>query len=229
MKKEIADKILAETESGYDVMADKFSETRKYFWRDLESIKVYAKDGDSVLDFGCGNGRLLKLFSDKKIDYFGADVSEELIKRAKQKYGGSSVSFQKIASSGSLPFPDNYFNTAYSIAVFHHLPGKECQEQIARELHRVIKPGGYVVITVWNLWQKKYLKNVLINWRNKLFKRSLLDWNDCYVTFKDNQGEVFRRYHHAFTKREMARLFLRSGFSEESVKIGKNIVFVGKK
>ena len=46
MKKEIAQKILKETELGYDAMAGKFSETRKYFWRGLEFIADYAKKGD---------------------------------------------------------------------------------------------------------------------------------------------------------------------------------------
>lgn len=60
MKKEIAEKILQETEAGYDLMAGKFSETRKYFWRGLEFIADYTKEGDKILDFGCGNGRLFR-------------------------------------------------------------------------------------------------------------------------------------------------------------------------
>jgi ubiquinone/menaquinone biosynthesis C-methylase UbiE len=230
MKKEITDKILAETESGYDLMAGKFSETRKYFWRELEFIGDYAKEGDTVLDFGCGNGRLLELFSDKNINYFGADVSARLIGLGKNKYSGKNAEFSKIdPSQTSLPFQDNFFNTVYSIAVFHHFPGKEYREQIAGELYRVTRPGGYAVITVWNLWQKKYLKNILKNWISKLVLKSPLDFNDCYVTFKNNQGAVFSRYHHAFTGKELASIFTGAGFKKEAVKIGKNIVFIGKK
>ena len=87
----MVDKILNETEIGYDSMAVKFSETRKYFWRGLEFIGDYVKDGDTVFDFGCGNGRLLELFSDKKIEYCGADVSEKLIEIAKNKYSGENI------------------------------------------------------------------------------------------------------------------------------------------
>jgi len=230
MKKGDANKILNEVEMGYDLVSDKFSETRKHFWRNLEFIKDYVKDGDSIFDYGCGNGRLLELFSDKKINYFGMDISEKLISLAKNKYSGENIHFSKInPSQTSLALNDNFFNAVYSVAVFHHMPGKAYRENIAKELYRATKPGGHAIIIVWNLWQKKYIGKILKNWWDKILGRSFLDWNDCYITFKNNQGEVFRRYHHAFTKREMSALLLGAGFSKEAVEIGKNIVFIGKK
>lgn len=239
MKKETVEKILNETEFGYDFMAGKFSETRKYFWRELEFIGDYAKDGDNILDFGCGNGRLLELFSGKNIRYYGTDVSENLINLARNKYSGEFIKLDP--SQTSLPFPDNFFNTAYAIAVFHHFPGKEYREAMAKELYRVTRTGGYVVITVWNLWpvrnasrsdagrQRKYIGRIIKNWQNKILRKSFLDWNDCYITFNDNQGNVFQRYHHAFTKKELARLFVEAGFKKEKIIVGKNLIFIGKK
>ena len=232
MEKKIANKILNETEKGYDFMADKFSQTRKYFWRGLEFIGNYAKDGDDVLDFGCGNGRLLELFSDKNVKYQGVDVSKKLIDLANGRYYSGNMNFSKIDSSQeSLPFQDNFFNAVYSIAVFHHFPGKKYRETMAKELYRITKPEGFVVITVWNLWQKKYFKNIIKNWADKLLGRSKLDWNDCYVTFKDNEGKIFKRYHHAFSKKELCDLFSKAGFKIEKCENmdGKNLVFIGKK
>lgn len=240
MDNETTNKILQETETGYDLMADKFSETRKFFWRGLEFIGNYAKDGDKILDYGCGNGRLLELFLSKTRfseiprtefwEYIGADVSQKLIDIASGKYGADNIEFQKISSSGSLALPDNYFNVVYSIAVFHHFP-KEHAEKIARELFRATKLGGHIIVTVWNLWQRKYLKNILKNWMDKILGRSELNWNDCYITFKNNQDEIFQRYHHAFTKGELKRLFNQAGFKTEKCDLinGKNIIFIGKK
>ena len=231
MDQKNAEKILKETEAGYDLMAEKFSETRKHFWRRLEFISDYVKEGDRVLDFGCGNGRLLELFSGKNIEYLGTDVSEKLINIAKEKYSDKNNSFLKISSSDSLSLPGDSFNLIYSIAVFHHFPSKKYREDIARELYRVTKKDGYIVITVWNLYQKKYLKNIIKNWLSKLKEDSNIDWNDCYISFTDNSGNKFQRYHHAFTKRELKNLFSGAGFKIEKCEIidKRNILLIGKK
>jgi tRNA (uracil-5-)-methyltransferase TRM9 len=267
MKQETVQKILQETEQGYDLMAEKFSQTRKHFWRGLEFIGRYAQSGSNVLDFGCGNGRLLELLSGAaEMQYYGTDVSQRLLDLAQQRYQRPNVHFSKTSGQITLPstnfnghikdrenrnfvqgenikenknknlvlglpLADNFFNTAYSIAVFHHLPSKEYRADSARELHRTVKSGGYVVITVWNLWQKKYLKNILQNWWKKITLRGDLDWNDCRISFADNEGKQFQRFHHAFTKRELEELFSAAGFSIESCEVvgGRNIVLVGKK
>mgnify|MGYP001328462129 CR=1 FL=1 len=231
MEKAEALKILLETEQGYDRIAEKFSETRKHFWRELEFIKEYAESGNRILDYGCGNGRLLELFSDKAIDYTGLDISGKMVNIAKSTHSDPMIKFRKITSFDSLTFPGNFFNSVYSVAVLHHLPSASLRQKVAKELYRVTEPGGFIIITVWNLWQKKYFKNILINWGNKIILKSHLDWNDCWINFKDNQGNIFNRYHHAFRKNELKKLFLDAGFSEEKSEIinGRNIIFIGRK
>lgn len=102
---------------------------------------------------------------------------------------------------------------------------------MARELFRITKSGGHIIVTVWSLVQKKYLKNILKNWLDKILGKSDLDWNDCFVDFKNNQGEIFHRYHHAFTKHELKNLFIKAGFriDKSYAQNGRNIVLIGKK
>ncbi len=247
MKKEITEKILNETELGYDSIADKFSQTRKHFWRGLEFIGDFCVEKDNVLDYGCGNGRLLELFIGKNINYFGVDVSQKLIEHAQSKYLGKNINFFKInPSQTSLAFETGFFNAIYSIAVFHHFPSKQYREEVAKELFYKTKESGRIVVTVWYLWpvslrqiffsvsrgeQKKYFKNILTNWKNKILGKSQLDWNDCYVSFTDNEGRKIQRFHRAFTKRELKKLFQNAGFVIEKCEIvdGRNILLVGKK
>ncbi|MDD5464178.1 MAG: methyltransferase domain-containing protein [Candidatus Moranbacteria bacterium] len=233
MEKEIAERILNETEVGYDLISKKFSETRKHFWRGLEFIRDFCAEKDNVLDYGCGNGRLLELLDFKDINYWGLDVSEKLIEIAKEKYQNKqAIAFDKInPSSTTLAFNDKFFNTIYSIAVFHHFPSKKYREDVARELYRATKDDGHIVVTVWYLWQQKYFKNILQNWVNKIKGNSTLDWNDCSISFTDNSGTRVERFHHAFTKRELKKLFEQAGFKTEKCAVvdGRNILYIGKK
>ncbi|KKQ45820.1 MAG: Methyltransferase type 11 [Candidatus Moranbacteria bacterium GW2011_GWC2_37_8] len=232
MNKKNANRILLETESGYDLISEKFSQTRKHFWRGLELIKDYTHDGDNVLDYGCGNGRLLELVGDKDIQYYGADVSQELINWAQKKYVGPNIKFSKLDPiQSTLAFEDNFFNTIYSIAVFHHFPSKKYRTDIARQLYRLTADGGHVIVTVWYLWQRNYFKNISRVWIQKLKGETELDWNDCMISFTDNEGKKFERFHHAFTKRELRRLFSNAGFKIErcSIPDGRNILLVGRK
>ena len=235
MKQELVKKILNDTEKGYDLIAKKFSQTRNRFWKELEFIGRFSQKNDKILDFGCGNGRLLKILKGKNIDYVGVDVSENLINSAKNNFGNSNdfggVNFLKIDNNFKhLPFQNDSFDSIYSIAVFHHIPDDAKRLEIVKELYRLSKRDGYIVITVWNLWNFKYRKNIFKNWENKILGRSRLDWNDCRITFTDNEGRIFERYHHAFIKGELKRLFKKSGFRVLNCKIIKgNIVLVGKK
>ncbi len=216
-------KILFELESGYNLVSGKFSATRSFFWPDLDFLQSYVENNDRVLDFGCGNGRFLDLLKDKSIEYKGIDVSGKLIQLAKEKHPEESHNFLKVASQDTLPFPDDFFNKVFSIAVFHHFP-KSYAEQMARELYRITRPGGMIIITAWNLWQREKLKYIA----RSLFK---LDFKNVRIPFKDNKGNVFYRYHRACTKADLRGIFRKAEFKDIEVSVinKKNILLTAKK
>lgn len=230
MNEENIKKILDELESGYDRMAEKFSETRAHFWRDLGFISDYIEDGDKIMDFGCGNGRLLEILNDKKVEYVGIDVSQKLIDLAKSRF--PERKFVKVSSQHMLPFSDNFFNKIISIAVFHHFP-EEHAEKTAKELYRITKPDGTVIITVWNLWQSKFKKYILDPGMlyKKILGKTELGFKDIYIPFKNNKGETFSRFHRAYTKKDLIKIFQRAGFERFKVKLvnNKNILIEAKK
>lgn len=217
-------------------MAEKFSGTRKHFWSDFSFVVDYIEDGDKILDFGCGNGRLLEILKNKNIDYFGVDVSEKLIEIAREKYGNENAIFQKISSLSSLAFLDNFFNAILSLAVFHHFPKKHSLK-VAKELYRTTKPNGIVVVSVWNLWQTRFWKNIF--GLDVIFKKIFqigkyqgLGMKDIFIPFKNNNKQkIFYRYHHAYTQKDLENILTKAGFKiEKSLVINrKNIVVVGRK
>ncbi|MFZ2975521.1 MAG: hypothetical protein WA055_02765, partial [Candidatus Moraniibacteriota bacterium] len=108
--------------------------------------------------------------------------------------------------------------------------GAKHHKEIISELYRLLKPGGYLVVTVWDLWQPKYRKNIFKNWKDKLLGRSALEFNDCFISFTDNQGQKFNRFHHAFTKLGLKKLLSQGGFKVRTCRrIKGNIVVIGKK
>lgn len=166
-------------------------------WQDLEFIKKYVSKGDKVLDLGCGNGRLTELLKDLDIKYIGIDSSEKLISLAKKKY--PNYEFLK-ADALKLPFENNSFDKVISIAVLHHIPSRKLRLQFLKEIKRVLKPNGKLVLTIWNLWQLMFFK---YHWKYFVLKitgRSKLDFFDIFYPWKDQDRNVIaQRYIHCCT------------------------------
>ncbi|MEK7493785.1 MAG: class I SAM-dependent methyltransferase [Patescibacteria group bacterium] len=217
MHKQYAQYLIEKTRADYDRIASDFDRTRAYVWKELEQFAAHAKEGQRVLDFGCGNGRLFELFKGKKIAYTGIDQSGGLIAHARMRHAEDSASgtAQFIEGTGdTLPFPDASFDCVFSIAAIHHIPSVEKREIVMWELRRVLMPGGTLVITTWNLWQKEYRALVVRAALHKIIGRSQLDFFDVFVPWKNNKGEVqAQRYYHCFSLFSLQRLVRRAGFS----------------
>jgi len=214
MEEKYAQFLLKKTIKDYNLLAGEFSRTRQFIW-DVEPLSKYVLDGDKVLDLGCGNGRLLKVFK-KQIDYFGLDASEKLIEIAKKEYPKNKF---KVGDILSLPFPDNFFDKVFVIRTLHHVPSKKLRLQALKEVRRVLKPSGTLILTVWNVWGSKYKINLLRTIKYgflKIIGRSQLDFGDAFIPWW-KLGEKISRYFHFFTKRELKSLVEESNFKTQEI------------
>jgi ubiquinone/menaquinone biosynthesis C-methylase UbiE len=105
--------------------------------------------GEKALDIGCGTGTLAiaaKRHVGETGVVCGVDASPQMLARAvkKGRQAGVDIDFRNAAVE-ALPFPDSRFDVVLSTLMLHHLPGK-VREQCAREIRRVLKPGGRVLI-----------------------------------------------------------------------------------
>ncbi len=208
MKEELARKIMGDSVAGYDKIAEQFSRTRSSFWKELDFIKEEVKEGDKILDLGCGNGRLYEFLKEKRIEYTGIDSSEKLLELARKKYGVEAKFIRGDALS--LPFADESFDKIISIAVLHHIPSKELRRKFLSEARRVLKKNGVLIISVWNMRQKKYAPLLIKYALLKIIGLSPLDFGDVYLGWN---GEEKVRFLHAFKKSEFEKLLKESGFS----------------
>jgi ubiquinone/menaquinone biosynthesis C-methylase UbiE len=102
--------------------------------------------GASVLDFGCGCGRVLVYFKGAtRCEMTGSDIDGEAIAWCKANLADFGAFIQNGAEP-PLPLADSSVDLVYSISVFTHLPEK-MQFQWLTELHRVVKPGGLLLLT----------------------------------------------------------------------------------
>ncbi len=201
---------MAQVKQDFEEIAPSFSETRQRFWPDLTFLVELVRDGEKILDAGCGNGRLLEGIW-RKIDYVGLDSSPTLIKLAEEKYGIKEGVKFLVGDVLNLPFKDESFDKVFAIALFHHLPSFELRLQAAKELKRVLKPGGLAIITVWNLWQLKYLPYLIWSFFKDFLFGFKIDFRDAFIPWKRGRSKVFR-YVHAFTLVELEKLLKEVGF-----------------
>ena len=97
---------------------------------------------DRILELGCGEGWACRLMAHRAgpgCSVVGIDISNEMIRRAQEKSRSLSNVSYHCGSAHQIPNPDNTFTKVVSIEAFYYF---EQQEQVLRELLRVVKPGG---------------------------------------------------------------------------------------
>nr|VDD06459.1 unnamed protein product [Brassica oleracea] len=139
----------------YDAIAPHFSSTRYAKWPKVAAFLESLPSGSVILDAGCGNGKYLGL--NPNCFFIGCDISNPLIRICSEK--GQEV---VVADAVNLPYRDGFGDAAISIAVLHHLSTEERRKSAVEELVRVVKPGGFVLITVWAAEQED--KSLLTKW-----------------------------------------------------------------
>lgn len=120
--------------------------TFRYFMRraQKDSISTISKKNFSVLDVSCGTGEGLLMLREKtngRIE--GIDISEEMLKIAKEKIKGKNITLKK-ANVEKLPYDDETFDAVISTEAFHHYPNPKIA---VKEMARVLKKGGELIIT----------------------------------------------------------------------------------
>jgi ubiquinone/menaquinone biosynthesis C-methylase UbiE len=136
-----------DTIAWYDSNAEEYAKNL-YTVVPLESIEEFLKhlpEHPSVLDAGCGPGRESMIFHQKGAKVTGVDLSEGLLKVAREK--NPEIEFVK-ANFLQLPFNDNTFDGVWSHASLVHLETIDDVQKALAEFFRVLKRDGIVYIAV---------------------------------------------------------------------------------
>jgi 2-polyprenyl-6-hydroxyphenyl methylase/3-demethylubiquinone-9 3-methyltransferase len=116
--------------------------------------------GSLILDLGCGKGRFSRALSALGASMVGLDLSTAMLADAR--------SINRVrASARRLPFTPASFDGVVAVEVWEHLPPRSL-DQVCREVVRVLRPGGTLVIVdknvcAWNA-RRPWMPAVAIKW-----------------------------------------------------------------
>ena len=164
-------------QDSYDKIAKHFSVTRVFTWKWTDNfINSLSKSSFSqsspspsslsqssfVLDIGSGTGRNMNYCGHT---IFGIDLSLEQLKQC-----SNSKSIIQ-ANMINIPFKNSTFDAIISIASFHHLSTISERHQCLKEMKRVLKPNGNILLSVWSINQPNKTKrkfdkygDTIVNW-----------------------------------------------------------------
>jgi MPBQ/MSBQ methyltransferase len=133
--------------------------------------------GTTVLDVGCGIGGSSRILArDYDFDVTGVTISPQQVERARELTPEDLNAKFMVNDAMNLSFPDASFDVVWSIETGPHIPDKA---KFAKELLRVVKPGGTLVVADWNqrddrqkplnFWEKPVMRQLLDQWSHPAF------------------------------------------------------------
>ena len=102
-------------------------------------------DYEHILDFGCGCGRLARMFKGHPHRVSGCDIDLRHVDWVSANLDHMQVKFSSVKPP--LPFEDDEFDAIISISVFTHL-NEPTQDSFLADLHRICRPGGMLFLTI---------------------------------------------------------------------------------
>ncbi|GFT36895.1 probable tRNA methyltransferase 9B [Nephila pilipes] len=181
----------------YDQIAPHFTDTRYRPWPRVKQFLLELEPGSLVADVGCGNGKYLDINAD--LMKIGTDRCAALTAAARAK------NFEVLTSDNlHMPFRDETFDAVLSIAVIHHFATTDRRVAAIKELTRVLRIGGKVLITVWAMEQRHRKfdsQDVLVPWHEPVKsssedRGSSVERELTSTTTSDDDVLVYHAYSH---------------------------------
>jgi len=111
----------------------------------LEEAGADFRSLPSLLDFGCGCGRIMRHWHDlEETSLHGTDLDPKLVDWCRRELGFADFAVNELAPP--TRYGDEHFALVYAFSVFTHMP-EALQLEWIDELRRVVSPGGHLLIT----------------------------------------------------------------------------------
>jgi ubiquinone/menaquinone biosynthesis C-methylase UbiE len=175
---------------------ERFRYTTQPFMNKIVGFDKFA--GKKVLEIGCGLGTDLLQFARGGADVTGIDLTPNSIELVRKHFSMENLPVvARVADAENLPFENSSFDLVYSFGVLHHTP--DTQKGID-EVYRVLKPGGQIIIMLYNktslhvwLGVPLYLLMRFLKKANRNGKKLVEDWIRVYDGGENPLGKAYSR------------------------------------
>jgi ubiquinone/menaquinone biosynthesis C-methylase UbiE len=192
---------------------DEVDHRNQQYWSMAEMFREIGRSslaGLKILDVGCGQGRLLRACLDMGAsapDLAGVDLRVNAIEEANRL--SPQLQFQ-LGSGTELNFPDSEFDVVTQFVVFSSIFHSDLRQQLAKEMFRVLKPGGYIFW--WDL-----MRTVSRGSPEPLHPRDLFFGVDFHESHHALRPKLSRCLRLPYRLQSMGRLIDRFGYSPTHV------------
>jgi SAM-dependent methyltransferase len=188
---------LQQIKDQYNSIGFHFAQTRKKrMWAEVLPFVQKIKPKMRVLDVGCGNGRLLPELSGIKVYYTGLDFSEVLIEKARKRFPKRRFLVRDVTNAKDWENLGKY-DAVFCLGVLHHIPDRNRQHDLVQQMYKHTKQGGFVLISIWNLWNLRWWKLHLKQLAKKIDYGNL---SFIWVPYKVSDGKKVVRQVARFCK-----------------------------
>lgn len=146
--------------------------------RALKEALGTAGEHERILDVATGTGQMLPVFRDTGAFVVASDLTAAMLAEARRVVSDDHVSYC-VGDAFSLPYADGQFDVVAS-SRFLHLFDLASQQLLLKEMARVLKPGGLLVVDFYSAHGRRWLWLPMAVYRLLLHKRPE---NDVRVTF----------------------------------------------
>jgi ubiquinone/menaquinone biosynthesis C-methylase UbiE len=138
---------------GHGITEDKFRESgesdyKKYILEDTLITKRFNLKECTLLEIGCGTGRMTEFMANDFMLVVGTDVSGKMITEAAGRLEGL-FNVELMETDGqSIPLPDDFVDIVFSYLVFQHIKDRDVVEDNFKEIYRVLRKGGVFKVLI---------------------------------------------------------------------------------
>ena len=209
-------------EACYNGFAKDYDNKRKKPWVPLKIFLEELKQQDYkfngiLIDLGCGNGRNLPLLKNSNNTVLGIDKSLKFLQLTKNNKDLHDLNVHFLLSDMlALPIRPNSIDSIFSIASIHHIMNNSDRNLILVYCNSILRKNGYIIISVWRKFQKKYRIYFLFEFIKQKFSfkykrrqesQGLQELGDIVIPWTVSSNQItYNRYYHLFSKSELKRL-----------------------